>query len=180
MRSTWPCHPARRPPGRTTRREPPPEDDPPAWPHQYAAMKISTTLGFDGDPARYARKARDLESAGVDLVWSGEIYGFDLVSSLAYLAGQTTTLELMTGILPIYSRTPALIAQTAATIDALSDGRFHLGLGSSGPQVIEGWHGVPFDRPLLRTREVIDICRKVWAREPLTHDGPAYQLPLAG
>ncbi len=127
-------------------------------------MKISTTLGFDGDPARYARKAQDLESAGIDLVWSGEIYGFDLVSSLAYLAGQTTTVELMTGIIPIYSRTPALIAQTAATIDALSGGRFHLGLGSSGPQVIEGWHGVPFDRPLLRTREIIEICRKVWSR----------------
>ena len=141
-------------------------------------MKISTTLAFDGDPVRYARKGRDLESAGVDLVWSGEIYGFDLVSSLAYLAGQTTTLELMTGILPIYSRTPALIAQTAATIDALSGGRFHLGLGSSGPQVIEGWHGVPFDRPLLRTREVIEICRQVWSRDPLTYDGRAYQLPL--
>jgi F420-dependent oxidoreductase-like protein len=141
-------------------------------------MKISTTLGFDGDPVRYARKARDLEAAGVDLVWSGEIYGFDLVSSLAYLAGQTTSLELMTGILPIYSRTPALVAQTAATIDALSGGRFHLGLGSSGPQVIEGWHGVPFDRPLLRTREVIEICRKVWTREPLTYDGRAYELPL--
>jgi F420-dependent oxidoreductase-like protein len=141
-------------------------------------MKVSTTLGFDGDPARYARKARDLEAAGVDLVWSGEIYGFDLVSSLAYLAGQTTSLELMTGILPIYSRTPALIAQTAATIDALSGGRFHLGLGSSGPQVIEGWHGVAFDRPLLRTREIIDICRKVWSRDPLTYDGDAYQLPL--
>jgi F420-dependent oxidoreductase-like protein len=141
-------------------------------------MKISTTLGFDGDPVRYARKARDLEATGVDLVWSGEIYGFDLVSSLAYLAGQTTTLELMTGILPIYSRTPALIAQTAATIDALSGGRFHLGLGSSGPQVIEGWHGVAFDRPLLRTREVIEICRKVWTREPLTYQGRAYELPL--
>jgi len=141
-------------------------------------MKVSTTLAFEGDPARYARKARDLEAAGVDLVWSGEIYGFDLVSSLAYLAGQTTTLELMTGILPIYSRTPALIAQTAATIDALSGGRFHLGLGSSGPQVIEGWHGVPFDRPLLRTREIIEICRTVWRREPLTFEGRAYELPL--
>jgi F420-dependent oxidoreductase-like protein len=141
-------------------------------------MKISTTLGFDGDPARYARKARDLESAGVDLVWSGEIYGFDLVSSLAYLAGQTTTLELMTGIIPVYSRTPALIAQTAATIDALSGGRFHLGLGSSGPQVIEGWHGVPFDRPLQRTREVIDVCRQVWTRQPLTYDGVTIKLPL--
>ena len=141
-------------------------------------MKISTTLGFDGDPVRYARKARDLESAGVDLVWSGEIYGFDLVSSLAYLAGQTTTLELMTGIIPVYSRTPALIAQTAATIDALSGGRFHLGLGSSGPQVIEGWHGVPFDRPLQRTREVIEVCRKVWARQPLTYEGKTITLPL--
>lgn len=141
-------------------------------------MKISTTLGFDGDPVRYARQARDLESAGVDLVWSGEIYGFDLVSSLAFLAGQTTTLELMTGIIPVYSRTPALIAQTAATIDALSGGRFHLGLGSSGPQVIEGWHGVPFDRPLLRTRETIEICRKVWSRQPLIFDGKAIQLPL--
>jgi F420-dependent oxidoreductase-like protein len=141
-------------------------------------MKISTTLGFDGDPARYARKARDLESAGVDLIWSGEIYGFDLVSSLAYLAGQTTSLELMTGILPVYSRTPALIAQTAATIDALSGGRFQLGLGTSGPQVIEGWHGVPFDMPLVRTREVIEICRKVWQREPLTYEGRAYTLPL--
>ena len=141
-------------------------------------MKISTTLGFDGDPARYARKAKDLESAGVDLVWSGEIYGFDLVSSLAYRAGQTTTLELMTGIIPVYSRSPALIAQTAATIDALSGGRFHLGLGSSGPQVIEGWHSVPFDRPLQRTREVIDVCRQVWTRQPLIYDGATIKLPL--
>lgn len=141
-------------------------------------MKISTTLGFDGDPVSFARKAKELESAGVDLVWSGEIYGFDLTSALAFLAGQTTTLELMTGIIPIYSRTPALIAQTAATIDALSGGRFHLGLGSSGPQVIEGWHGVAFDRPLQRTREVIEICRKVWSRQPLVYDGKTIKLPL--
>ena len=142
-------------------------------------MKISTTLGYDGDPVRFARKAKELESAGVDLVWSGEIYGYDLVSTLAYLAGQTTTLELMTGIIPVYSRTPALIAQTAATIDSLSNGRFHLGLGSSGPQVIEGWHGVPFDRPIQRTRETIEVCRKVWSRQPLTYDGKTIQLPLS-
>ena len=142
-------------------------------------MKISTTVGFDGDPAKFARQAKDLESAGVDLVWSGEIYGFDLVSQLAFLAGQTTTLELMTGIIPVYSRTPALIAQTAATIDALSGGRFHLGLGSSGPQVIEGWHGVPFEKPLQRTRETIEVCRKVWSRQALVHDGPTITLPLA-
>ena len=141
-------------------------------------MKISTTLAYEGDPARYTRRAKDLESAGVDLVWSGEIYGFDLVSSLAYLAGVTTTLELMTGIIPVYTRTPALIAQTAATIDSLSGGRFHLGLGTSGPQVIEGWHGVPFDKPLQRTRETIEVCRKVWTRESLTYDGRTIKLPL--
>ena len=141
-------------------------------------MKISTTLGFDGDPVRFTRKAKDLESAGVDLVWSGEIYGYDLTSSLAYLAAQTTTLELMTGIIPVYSRSPALIAQTAITIDALSGGRFHLGLGTSGPQVIEGWHGVPFDKPIQRTRETIEVCRKVWSRQPLVFDGKAIQLPL--
>ncbi|MFN0028330.1 MAG: LLM class F420-dependent oxidoreductase [Acidimicrobiales bacterium] len=142
-------------------------------------MKISMGMGFfDGNPDKFARRARDLESAGVDLLWGGEIYGFDLGSSLAYLAGQTTTIELMTGIFPVYSRTPTLIAQTAATIDALSGGRFHLGLGTSGPQVIEGWHGLPYDKPLQRTREVVEICRKVWNREPVIYDGKAYHLPL--
>lgn len=141
-------------------------------------MKLSTTVGFDGDPQRMVRRARDLESAGIDLVWGGEIYGFDLVSSLAYLAGQTERVQLMTGIVPVYSRSPALIAQTAATIDALSGGRFVLGLGTSGPQVIEGWHGYPFDKPLARTRDTIEICRKVWSGEKVTHDGEAFSLPL--
>lgn len=141
-------------------------------------MKLSTTIGFNGDPKKLAGHARDLEAAGIDMVWGGEIYGYDLVSTLGYLAGQTTTLQLMTGILPIYSRSPALIAQTAATLDALSDGRFILGLGSSGAQVIEGWHGVPFDKPLGRTRDTIDICRKVWSGERVTHEGRAYSLPL--
>jgi F420-dependent oxidoreductase-like protein len=141
-------------------------------------MKIATTLTFDGDPLRYAQQARDLERAGVDLVWAGEIYGYDLVSALGYLAGQTSKLELMTGILPIFSRTPALIAQTAATLDALSQGRFNLGLGTSGPQVIEGWHGVPFTQPLQRTREVIEVCRKVWRREVLTYEGKTFRIPL--
>ena len=141
-------------------------------------MKISTTIAFTGDPARLAKQARDLESAGVDLVWAGEIYGFDLISTLAYLAGQTTTLELMTGIVPVYSRSPTLIAQTAATIDALSGGRFVLGLGTSGPQVIEGWHGVPFAKPLARTRDTIEICRKVWSGDKVVHEGQAYSVPL--
>ncbi|MEL7156180.1 MAG: LLM class F420-dependent oxidoreductase [Actinomycetota bacterium] len=142
-------------------------------------MKLSTTIGFSGDPARLAQQARDLEAAGIDLLWGGEIYGFDLTSTLAYLAGQTERVQLMTGIVPVYSRTPTLIAQTAATIDALSGGRFVLGLGTSGPQVIEGWHGVPFDKPMARTRDTIEICRKVWSGEKVTHDGASYSLPLA-
>ena len=141
-------------------------------------MKLATSIGFNGDPAKLAQRARDLESAGIDRVWGGEIYGFDLVSVLAYLAGQTERLELMTGILPVYSRSPALIAQTAATIDTLSEGRFVLGLGTSGPQVIEGWHGVPFAKPLGRTRDTIEICRKVWSGERVVHEGSAYSLPL--
>ena len=141
-------------------------------------MKLATTISFDGDPTKLARNVKDLERAGIDRVWGGEIYGFDLVSTLAYLAGQTERVELMTGILPVYSRSPALIAQTAATIDALSGGRFVLGLGTSGPQVIEGWHGYPFDKPLARTRDTIEICRKVWSGARVTHDGTAFRLPL--
>jgi len=141
-------------------------------------MKLSTTIGFDGDPQRLAARVRDLEASGIDRVWGGEVYGYDLVSVLAYLAGQTERVELMTGILPVYSRSPALIAQTAATIDALSDGRFVLGLGTSGPQVIEGWHGFPFDKPLARTRDTIEICRKVWSGGRVIHDGKAFSLPL--
>jgi len=141
-------------------------------------MKLATTITFDGDPQRLAARARDLEAAGIDLLWGGEIYGFDLVSTLAYLAGQTERVELMTGILPVYSRSPALIAQTAATIDALSGGRFVLGLGTSGPQVIEGWHGYPFSKPIGRTRDTIEICRKVWSGDRVTHEGRAFSLPL--
>ena len=144
-------------------------------------MKISTSIGAGASlrPDRLAQQVQDLERAGVDLVWGGEIYGFDLVSQLAFLAGKTSTIELMTGIMPIYSRTPALIAQTAMTIDALSEGRFRLGLGSSGPQVIEGWHGVPFEKPLARTRDVVEICRKVWSGDKVEHDGRVVDLPLA-
>ena len=143
-------------------------------------MQLSTTIGFDGDPDRLARRARDLESAGIDLLWGGEIYGFDLATTLAFLAGQTERVKLMSGIFPVYSRSPSLMAQTAAGIDALSKGRFVLGLGTSGPQVIEGWHGVPFAKPLARTRDTIEICRKVWSGDKVVHDGGAYQLPLAG
>ena len=96
---------------------------------------------------------------------------------MGYLAATHRDGQIASGILPIYTRTPTLLAMTAAGIDALSDGRFILGLGASGPQVIEGFHGVPYDTPLGRTREIIDICRQVWRRERVEHDGR--QLPDA-
>lgn len=135
-------------------------------------------MNYSGDPRQAAARARDLERAGMDMIWVAELYSFDAVSILGYLAGHTERVELASGILPIYSRTPALTAMTAAGLDAVSGGRFVLGLGSSGPQVIEGWHGVRFDKPLTRTREIIDICRRVWSRERLEYHGEAYQLPL--
>ena len=141
-------------------------------------MKLSMTLNYSGDPKAAAEQARDLESAGIDVGWVAELYSFDAVSILGYLAAKTETMELGSSILPIYSRTPTLTAMTAAGLDAVSDGRFILGIGASGPQVIEGWHGVPYDRPVGRQRELIEICRKVWRREVVVHDGPSYQLPL--
>jgi F420-dependent oxidoreductase-like protein len=141
-------------------------------------MRLSTLLDYSQDPRATARHVADLESAGIDMVWVPEAYTVDAVSLLGYLAATTERIELASGILPIYSRTPTLIAMTAAGLDALSDGRFVLGLGSSGPQVIEGWHGVPFDHPVSRTEEVIGICRSVWKRERIEHAGPHYPIPL--
>ena len=141
-------------------------------------MKISMTIDYSDNPRKAVERAQAMESAGVDLAWVAEAYSFDAVSTLGFLAAHTSTMELVSGILPIYSRTPTLIAMTAATLDSLSEGRFTLGLGASGPQVIEGWHGVPYNRPLGRTREVIEICRKVWKRERLEHDGRNYHMPL--
>src|SRR5580693_7403533 len=142
-------------------------------------VKISMTLNYAGGHEESAKQAVELEKVGLDIVWVAEAYSFDAPTFMGYLAAKTERLEIGSAILPIYSRTPTLIAMTAAGLDALSDGRAVLGLGASGPQVIEGFHGVPYDRPLTRTREIIDICRKVWAREaPLTHDGAAYHIPL--
>ncbi|MCW2632143.1 MAG: putative F420-dependent oxidoreductase [Pseudonocardia sp.] len=134
-------------------------------------------LAYSGDPVQTAADVIACERVGLDLVWVAEAYSFDAVSMLGYLAARTERVQLGAGILPIYSRTPTLIAQTAAGLDALSGGRAVLGLGASGPQVIEGWHGVPYDKPLARTREIVDICRKVWRRERLTNSG-LYPIPL--
>jgi F420-dependent oxidoreductase-like protein len=142
-------------------------------------MKISTMLSYAGGFRESAAQVVDFEHAGLDLVWVAEAYGFDSPSLMGFLAALTERVEIGSAILPVYTRTPTLIAMTAAGIDALSDGRFHLGLGASGPQVIEGFHGVPYTAPLGRTREVIEICRRVWAREaPLTYEGTQFTLPL--
>lgn len=142
-------------------------------------MKIATMLSYSGGFREAAAEVAELERAGLDLVWVAEAYGLDAPSLMGYLAALTERVEIGSAILPIFSRTPTLIAMTAAGIDTLSEGRFHLGLGSSGPQVIEGWHGVPFNAPIARTREIISICRQVWAREaPLVHEGTYYQMPL--
>ncbi|MCZ7424569.1 LLM class F420-dependent oxidoreductase [Micromonospora sp. WMMA1949] len=140
-------------------------------------MRIGTTLAYAADPRSGADEVAAWEQDGLDVIWVSEAYGFDAPTVMGYLAARTSRAHIGSAILPIFSRTPALLAQTAAGLDAMSGGRAILGLGASGPQVIEGWHGVAYDRPLARTREVIDICRRVWRRETLTNDG-LYRLPL--
>jgi F420-dependent oxidoreductase-like protein len=142
-------------------------------------VKLSMPLSYAGGFQESARQVAALEKVGLDTVWVAEAYGYDAPSLMGFLAAKTERVEIGAAILPIYTRTPTLIAMTAAGIDAISGGRCVLGLGASGPQVIEGFHGIPYDRPLTRTREIIDICRTVWAREaPLTHDGAVFHIPL--
>jgi F420-dependent oxidoreductase-like protein len=140
-------------------------------------MLLSTQLQYGDDPVRNADTVVAMEQAGLDVVWVAEAYSFDAVSLMGYLAAKTERVQIGSGILPIYSRTPTLTAMTAAGLDALSGGRAILGLGASGPQVIEGFHGVPYDKPVARTREIIEICRKVWRRERVTNEG-LYPIPL--
>src|SRR6202789_3461524 len=136
-------------------------------------------LSYAGGFAESARLTAELEKVGLDTVWVAEAYGYDSPSMMGYLAALTERIQIGAAIMPIYTRTPTLIAMTAAGIDALSGGRCILGLGASGPQGIEGFHGVPYDRPPPPPREIIEICRTVWAREaPLPHDGAAYHIPL--
>jgi F420-dependent oxidoreductase-like protein len=141
-------------------------------------MRIGMGLNYAGGFAETVAELADYEKAGLDIVFVPEAYSYDAVSQLGYLAAKTERLQLASGILQIYTRTPTLTAMTAAGLDYVSGGRFVLGLGASGPQVIEGWHGVPYDAPLGRTREIIDICRSVWRRDRLEYDGRHYQVPL--
>ncbi len=141
-------------------------------------MRIGMAINYAGGFAETAAELADYEKAGLDIVFVPEAYSFDAVSQLGYLAARTERVQLASGILQIYSRTPALTAMTAAGLDYVSGGRFVLGLGASGPQVIEGWHGVPYDAPIGRTRELIEICRMVWRRERLEYHGRHYTIPL--
>ncbi|MGO9032858.1 LLM class F420-dependent oxidoreductase [Mycobacterium sp.] len=141
-------------------------------------MRIGLGINYAGGFKEVAAEVADLERAGLDIVFVPEAYSFDAVSALGYLAASTERVQLASGILQLYTRTPTLTAMTAAGLDYVSDGRFILGLGASGPQVIEGFHGVPYDAPIARTREVIDICRQVWRRETVQHHGRHYTIPL--
>ena len=141
-------------------------------------MKISMLLSYAGGFKETVDEVRELEKAGLDQVWVPEAYSFDAPSAMGYLAANTERVVIASGILPIYTRTPTLLAMTAAGIDYLSDGRCMLGLGASGPQVIEGFHGVPYTTPVARMREIITICRQVWRRERVQHDGRHYAIPL--
>ncbi|MCU1478027.1 MAG: coenzyme F420-dependent oxidoreductase [Subtercola sp.] len=141
-------------------------------------MRLGVTIDYSHDFTAAAAETVEFERAGAEVVAVSEAYSFDAVSRLGYLAAVTSTITLASAILPIYSRTPTLIAMTAAGLDSVSGGRFELGLGSSGAQVIEGFHGVPFTAPLGHLRETVEICRSVWRRERVEHLGKNYRIPL--
>jgi F420-dependent oxidoreductase-like protein len=141
-------------------------------------VKLGAAIGPKHDPVALKANVQSLEASGIDYLWGGEAYTADVVSALGFVAAVTERAQIGTNIMPLYSRTPTLMAMTAVGLDQLSGGRFVLGLGASGPQVIEGFHGVPYDRPLGRTREIIDVCHKVWRRERLEHVGDSYRIPL--
>jgi F420-dependent oxidoreductase-like protein len=140
-------------------------------------MKLSMPLVYAGNPRETADQVAGLEKAGLDTIWVAEPYGFDAPTLMGYLAAKTETVEIGAGILNVYSRTPGALLQTAAGLDNVSGGRAVIGLGASGPQVIEGFHGVPYDKPLGRTREIIDIIRMGLRREAIVSDG-IYKIPL--
>jgi F420-dependent oxidoreductase-like protein len=146
-------------------------------------VRLGLTLGYQTawtTPADHLALAQEAERLGFSVVWAAEAYGSDAPSMLAWIAGQTSRIDLGSGVMQIPARSPAATAMTAATIDTLSGGRFRLGLGVSGPQVSEGWHGVRFGRPLARTREYVEIVRMALARQPVQYAGEHYPLPLPG
>lgn len=145
-------------------------------------MRLALTLNYSGAAVSLdVDKVVEAERLGYDSVWSAEAYGSDAVTPVTWIAARTTRIHVGTAIMQIPARTPAMTAMTAMTLDALSGGRFRLGLGVSGPQVVEGWHGQPFGRPLVRTREYVAIVRAILRRErPLEFRGEYYEIPYAG
>jgi F420-dependent oxidoreductase-like protein len=145
-------------------------------------MRLGLMVGYSGAGVAIDMNfIKEAERLGYDSVWTAEAWGSDAVSPLAWIAAQTTKIRLGTAIMQLPGRSPANTAMTAMTLDALSGGRFILGLGTSGPQVVEGWHGVPFDKPLTWLREYVEIVRAVFAREkPLEYSGTRYQIPYRG
>ena len=144
-------------------------------------MRLGINVGYWGlglTAGQQIELVKEAESAGFDSVWAAEAYGSDAATVLAWIAAQTETIKLGSAIFQIPARSPAMTAMTAATLDQLSDGRVIVGLGSSGPQVAEGWHGQRFPKQLQRTREYVEILRKALARERLEYDGEIYTLPL--
>ena len=141
-------------------------------------MKISMLLSYAGGMKERVAELKEYEKAGLDVVWVPEAYSYDAATAMGYIAAHTDRLIIASGIMPVFTRTPSLLAMTAAGLDYLSDGRAMLGLGASGPQVIEGFHGLPYDAPLARLKETIAICRQVWKREKVRHVGSKYEVPL--
>ena len=146
-------------------------------------MKLGYSIGYwsAGPPLGAAEAIAAADRLGVDSVWTSEAYGSDCLTPLAWWGAQTSSVRLGTNIMQMSARTPAATAMAAITLDHLSGGRFMLGLGASGPQVVEGWYGLPYPRPLARTREYVSIIRAILAREaPVEHDGEFFQLPYKG
>ncbi|GAA2705393.1 LLM class F420-dependent oxidoreductase [Micromonospora olivasterospora] len=144
-------------------------------------MRLGLSLGYQtawSTPADHLALAQEADRLGYSVVWAAEAYGSDSPSMLAWIAGQTERIDVGSAVMQIPARTPATTAMTAATIDTLSGGRFRLGLGVSGPQVSEGWHGVRFAKPLARTREYVDVVRLAMARKEVAYDGEFHTLPL--
>jgi F420-dependent oxidoreductase-like protein len=147
------------------------------------ALKLGLNTGYwaGGPPPGVEETIAEAERLGLDSIWTAEAYGSDGLTPLAWWGARTERVKLGTAITQMSARQPAMTAMSAMTLDHLSGGRFILGLGVSGPQVVEGWYGMPFEKPLARTREYIGILRDIWARQgPVTNDGPHYPLPMPG
>ena len=145
-------------------------------------MDISINVGYFGPHSSEDKDViKKLDDMGVSCVWTAEAYGFDAVTPLAYFSALTEKMNIGSGIMQIPARTPAMTAMTAVTLDQMSKGRFRLGLGVSGPQVVEGWHGVPYGKPLKKTREYVELVRKIISRDgKVEHHGDYSDLPLEG